>query len=259
MVYHPFRGTLLVGEMIITLCFVFAMCWLIILFFSKKKQFPTTYIAIVMIYPVWLVVDQALITIVLPNHTIFNAAMIKQLSVVVISAGIWSSYLLRSKRVKATFIYPRTLERAKPIAPEVDTVNEIAIITAVDTRGSGSIKRIFISIAVIIVILLGGFYWYDPLFVKEWLSSVSSSLPPCRGTQPYRFHNCHSSILFSDGSKYVGEWKDGRYHGRGTKTYPSGAKYVGEWKKDSKWEGTQYDEDGDVFGTYSEGVWKIVN
>ena len=73
-----------------------------------------------------------------------------------------------------------------------------------------------------------------------------------------KFHG-QGTHTWVDGRKYVGEWQNGRYHGHGTKTYPSGTEYIGEWKKGSKWEGTQYDEDGDVFGTYSEGVWKIVN
>jgi len=29
---------------------------------------------------------------------------------------------------------------------------------------------------------------------------------------------------------YVGEWKNGKYNGQGTFTYPDGSKYVGEFK-----------------------------
>ena len=102
--YHPFWGMLIVGEVVFNLCLVLAMCWLLILFFLKKKQLPTTYIVIAIIFPVWLVVDQALLTIVLPNHKMFNAETINQLLRTVISGAIWISYMLRSKRVKATFI-----------------------------------------------------------------------------------------------------------------------------------------------------------
>ena len=88
---------------------------------------------------------------------------------------------------------------------------------------------------------------------------IESSLPSCKDTHWFYFHNCHSATLMTDGSTYVGEWQNGRYHGYGTKTYPGGTKYIGEWKKGKQWEGTQYDEDGDVFSTYSEGVWKMVD
>ena len=101
---------------------------------------------------------------------------------------------------------------------------------------------------------------------KEWLVSVwsdggviESSLPPCKDTPWFYFHNCHSATFMTDGSTYVGVWQNGRYHGHGTKTYPSGTEYIGEWKKGSKWEGTQYDEEGDVTATYSEGVWTMVD
>jgi hypothetical protein len=32
----------------------------------------------------------------------------------------------------------------------------------------------------------------------------------------------------------VGQWKDGKPHGKGMYTYPSGEKYVGEWKDGKK-------------------------
>ncbi len=37
-------------------------------------------------------------------------------------------------------------------------------------------------------------------------------------------------ILFSDGSVYIGEHKDGKRNGQGTLTSPDGRKYVGEFK-----------------------------
>ncbi len=67
------------------------------------------------------------------------------------------------------------------------------------------------------------------------------------------------SHTFSDGSKYVGAVKKGKIHGHGTYTYANGAKSVGEYKDDKPWEGTTYDEDGNVTATYSEGVEKPVN
>ena len=44
----------------------------------------------------------------------------------------------------------------------------------------------------------------------------------------------HSSFLTSctQGTKYVGEYKDGKRHGQGTFTHSDGGKYVGEWKDD---------------------------
>ena len=52
-------------------------------------------------------------------------------------------------------------------------------------------------------------------------------------------------LTFTDGWKYVGEWKDGIYNGQGTRTYPWG-KYVGEWKDGKGWNGTTYDKNGNT-------------
>jgi len=43
-------------------------------------------------------------------------------------------------------------------------------------------------------------------------------------------------------------------HGQGTFSFLDGTKYVGEWKDDDPWNGADYDEDGNVTATYTDGV-----
>ena len=38
-----------------------------------------------------------------------------------------------------------------------------------------------------------------------------------------------------DGKKYEGEWKDDKKNGQGTETFPNGSKYVGEFKNGKRW------------------------
>ena len=59
-----------------------------------------------------------------------------------------------------------------------------------------------------------------------------------------------------NGEKYVGGHKDGFLHGQGTFTSPDGRKYVSEFKDGQPWNGTTYDKNGNVEGTYTNGVWK---
>ena len=59
------------------------------------------------------------------------------------------------------------------------------------------------------------------------------------------------TLIWSNGRKYVGEYKDGLPNGQGTYNLPSGQKYVGEWKDGQMWNGTKYNEDGNI-------VWKRV-
>ena len=44
--------------------------------------------------------------------------------------------------------------------------------------------------------------------------------------------NGQGTKTYSDGLKYVGEFKDDERHGQGTYTFASGNKYVGEFKDD---------------------------
>ena len=53
--------------------------------------------------------------------------------------------------------------------------------------------------------------------------------------------------------KYVGEIKNRKPNGHGTHTYSNGKKYVGEWKGGSPWTGTQYDKNGNILGKWVNG------
>ena len=83
--------------------------------------------------------------------------------------------------------------------------------------------------------------------------------------------------IWENGTRYIGEWKDGKQHGQGTYTFPDGKKYVGEFK-DGKWNGqgiftisdgtmyvgefkdgtdwntTGYDKNGNITGKWVNGV-----
>jgi hypothetical protein len=63
-------------------------------------------------------------------------------------------------------------------------------------------------------------------------------------------------FTFSNGSKYVGEFKDDNQDGQGTMTYSNGNKYVGEWKNNKQdGQGTMTYPDG----TSKTGIWKDEN
>jgi hypothetical protein len=84
---------------------------------------------------------------------------------------------------------------------------------------------------------------------------AQSSLPPCRGDVS-RWTDCFATETFPSGSKYVGEFKDGKRYGQGAYTFANGDKHVGEYK-DSKLngQGIIYRADGTVAasGRWSNG------
>ena len=72
------------------------------------------------------------------------------------------------------------------------------------------------------------------LLILIALPSYASDLPPCPKDKTQTYHNCFGTETFTNGSKYVGEYKDGKWHGNGTYTFSNGAKYVGEYKDDKR-------------------------
>ena len=121
-----------------------------------------------------------------------------------------------------------------------------------------------------------------------FLFSIDSySLPDCKGSDPLEWNNCYGTYTSPDGEKYVGEWKDGLSHGKGSDTniqdlagviyegrYKKGkrngkgiltidlfnAKYVGYWKdglRDGKGISTRVHENGQT--EKYEGKWKDNN
>ena len=67
--------------------------------------------------------------------------------------------------------------------------------------------------------------------------------------------NGQGTETFSDGVKYVGEYKDGRFNGQGTYTFPDGGKYVGEFKDDKfNGQGTlTFPDGGQYVGEFKDG------
>jgi len=106
--------------------------------------------------------------------------------------------------------------------------------------------------------------------------SAAHALPECRGDITKRWQNCVGTYTYTNGDKYVGEFKDGKKHGQGTYYYLAdnqwkGDKYVGEFKDDkihgqgtyyyladNQWKGDKYvgeykDDKKHGQGTYTFG------
>jgi len=60
--------------------------------------------------------------------------------------------------------------------------------------------------------------------------------------------------LWENGTKYMGEWKDGKKYGQGTYTWSYGTKYEGEWKDGKPWNLTIYDKHVNIIGKWVNGV-----
>ena len=73
-----------------------------------------------------------------------------------------------------------------------------------------------------------------------------SRLLKCPNSDQSSWDNCQGTQVYGDGSKYVGEFKNGKPHGYGTMSSPYG-KYVGEFKENKlDGQGTSYNLDGSI-------------
>ncbi len=93
------------------------------------------------------------------------------------------------------------------------------------------------------------------LSVMLLLVNVASAaaLPPCPSDTQVTWTNCEGTATAPNGDKYVGGWRDDKYHGQGTYTHANGNKYVGEWRDDKKHgQGTYFFADGRVW----HGLWR---
>jgi len=86
-------------------------------------------------------------------------------------------------------------------------------------------------------------------------------LPPCPGSPTDNWDTrrswtgCFGTVTLNNGTKYVGGWKDGKWHGQGTLTFRRGGGYVGAFK-DGKMhgQGTAISANGDKYvGAIKDG------
>ena len=101
--------------------------------------------------------------------------------------------------------------------------------TSTVDRAQVSKNGLMISLGVTILFVSGYVYYLSGSEVR------GSDLPPCTSDQTKRYHNCFGTYTFADGDKYVGEFRNDKYHGQGTYYYladnrSKGDKYVGEYK-----------------------------
>ncbi len=103
-VYHPFFGPLLIAEIVFTVGMLLVRLALIFLFFAKKRAFPKWFIGITLFGLLYSVVDVLAFKAIWPSTELLNWTTVGQFVRSAATALIWVAYMLRSKRVKATFV-----------------------------------------------------------------------------------------------------------------------------------------------------------
>lgn len=102
--YIPNFVVLFSVETVFNIFIVFASIYLIYLYFTKKKVFPKYFIFINLLTILSVPIDGYLTSIIIPNENILDQETIKSFFQSLVSGAIWIPYMLKSVRVKNTFI-----------------------------------------------------------------------------------------------------------------------------------------------------------
>ena len=91
-------------EILGNLILIFASFYLLFLFFKKSKFFPSYFIYFRLFNVLFLALDIIFAKMIFPEEPIFDPTIARDLFQVILAAAIWIPYMLRSRRVKNTFI-----------------------------------------------------------------------------------------------------------------------------------------------------------
>jgi rRNA maturation protein Nop10 len=102
--FIPNFKILFYSEFLVQLFLLFLTVYLVYLFFMKKKSFPKNYIFISLFVVLYIPVDAYLVSVVVPNEKVLDGELIKTFFQAMLSGAIWIPYMLKSERVRNTFI-----------------------------------------------------------------------------------------------------------------------------------------------------------
>jgi hypothetical protein len=103
--YSPLWAPLIIGEILITVGLLGASLYMAYLFFSKKAVFTKWFIGLAVFSLVYMIANAFAIKLVLPSKPVFDPDTVRRLLPSLGAIVIWVPYMLKSKRVKATFVH----------------------------------------------------------------------------------------------------------------------------------------------------------
>jgi hypothetical protein len=102
--YHPLFGPLIVGELVLNAVLLLWALALLYLFFAKRRSFPVAMIAFMIVRTVGQVADLGVALTIPATAARIGPAVYGSVAGSILVAVIWAPYLVRSRRVKATFV-----------------------------------------------------------------------------------------------------------------------------------------------------------
>jgi hypothetical protein len=102
--YHPLWAPVLLFELAANVAFAVASVLLAVLFFQRRRSFPRGFVALLAAQAVATIVDIAGAGLVPSGEAASSASDVRLVVSTLTSSVVWILYLLRSRRVKLTFV-----------------------------------------------------------------------------------------------------------------------------------------------------------
>lgn len=102
--YNPLFGVLICFEFIFSCIFFIAYTSLIFLFFKKKQIFPKIFIITLLANFAFIIIDALVRKVVFPTEPAFDEDTRKNAFQKAVQCAIWIPYMIKSVRVKNTFV-----------------------------------------------------------------------------------------------------------------------------------------------------------
>lgn len=108
--YSPWWAPLVSGEILYTLAAIVASCWLLVLFFAKKAKFPRSWVHVNIVLAIFATLDAIAVSLMWHQFPDLwkREEIIGEFRIVLymwIGIWIWSRYLIKSRRVRNTFVH----------------------------------------------------------------------------------------------------------------------------------------------------------
>ncbi|HPJ36530.1 MAG TPA: DUF2569 domain-containing protein [Spirochaetota bacterium] len=102
--YNPAWAPLIIIEIAVNVCMIALWVYIAYLYFTKKYKFKNWYIASLLIALLAPIIDSIATGILLPQISTMETKEIGQTIKQAIISGVWIAYILKSERVRNTFV-----------------------------------------------------------------------------------------------------------------------------------------------------------
>jgi transglutaminase-like putative cysteine protease len=102
--YHPFNGPLLIFELLGNIFFFGLNLLVLCLFFTKRRAFPGLYIGFILCHAAFVILDDVGCALIPSLRSSASGKIHTEAIYATFDAIIWCLYMVKSRRVKATFV-----------------------------------------------------------------------------------------------------------------------------------------------------------